>query len=45
MNTDSPNAFIADFDFDKENMVFCSIFEGSARFCNLKILGNVKTCN
>ena len=26
-------------------MVFASIFEGSARFCNLKILGNVKTCN
>jgi hypothetical protein len=26
-------------------MVFAAIFENSIRYCNLKVLGNVKTCN
>jgi len=26
-------------------MIFGAIFEGSARFCNLRVMGNVKTCN
>ena len=45
LNSDSHNSFIVDFAFDKENNVFGAIFESSARFCNLKVLGNVKTCN
>lgn len=45
LTAESSHSFILDFDFDKENMVFCALFEGSARFCNLKVQGNVKTCN
>ena len=26
-------------------MVFGALFEGAIRFCNLKVVGNVKTCN
>ncbi len=26
-------------------MILGAIFEGSARYCNLKLLGNVKSCN
>lgn len=42
---ESQHSFIVDFSFDKVNMIFCAIFESSARYCNLKILGNVKSCN
>jgi WD40 repeat protein len=45
LNSDSQSSFIVDFSFDRENMVFGAIFEGSARFCNFKLLGNVKTSN
>jgi hypothetical protein len=45
LHTDSSHSFIVDFAFDKENSVFGALFEGAVRFCNLKVLGNVKTCN
>lgn len=45
LHTDSNHSYIVDFAFDKENHVFGALFEGGVRFCNLKVLGNVKTCN
>lgn len=42
---DSDNSFISDFSIDKVDHVFACIFEGGAKFCNIKIMGNIKCLN
>ena len=42
---ESVHSAIIDFSLDKNDLVLGALFEGAIRYCNLKVMGNVKTCN